>query len=371
MSSIVRVGIVGCGEVAQIIHLPTLLNLRDQFRVTAICDVSQVVLDGVGDRYDIKARFRDYRELVASAEVDAVLIANPHVFHAEVAMAAMAAGKHVLIEKPMCMSLKQADELLAIECKSGVIAQVGFMRRHAPAFTEAVKLVREMTDIRLARVHDVIGRNPLIISQIFNVIRPTELTNSSAEELLAIQNEMIKEAIGPTGAPLDTTYLLLLGLASHDTSAMRELLGAPKGVLYAASRGPAGRTVSAAFDYGGFVCQFETTVDEVPRFDAHIEIYSPERIVRVDFDTPYVRNLPGKVTVLEPGSDGMARRTESSPWKDAFEVEWKAFHRSVQTGERPKTSVADAREDLVLFSRMMALMKEAADLTTVRAAITS
>ena len=221
MSSIVRVGIVGCGEVAQIIHLPTLLNLRDQFRVTAICDVSQVVLDGVGDRYDIKARFRDYRELVASAEVDAVLIANPHVFHAEVAMAAMAAGKHVLIEKPMCMSLKQADELLAIECKSGVIAQVGFMRRHAPAFTEAVKLVREMTDIRLARVHDVIGRNPLIISQIFNVIRPTELTNSSAEELLAIQNEMIKEAIGPTGAPLDTTYLLLLGLASHDTSAMR------------------------------------------------------------------------------------------------------------------------------------------------------
>ena len=245
------------------------------------------------------------------------------------------------------------------------------MRRHAPAFTEAVKLVREMTDIRLARVHDVIGRNPLIISQIFNVIRPTELTNSSAEELLAIQNEMIKEAIGPTGAPLDTTYLLLLGLASHDTSAMRELLGAPKGVLYAASRGPAGRTVSAAFDYGGFVCQFETTVDEVPRFDAHIEIYSPERIVRVELDTPYVRNLPGKVTVLEPGSDGMARRTESSPWKDAFEVEWKAFHRSVQTGERPKTSVADAREDLVLFSRMMALMKEAADLTTVRTAITS
>ena len=371
MSSIIRVGVVGCGEVAQIIHLPTLQNLRDQFHVTAICDVSAAVLDGVGDRYNIQARFRDYRELVASPDVDAVLIANPHVYHAEVAMAAMAAGKHVLIEKPMCMSLKQADELLAMERKSGVIAQVGFMRRHAPAFAEAVKMVRETTDIRLARVHDVIGRNPLIIAQIFNVIRPTDLPKSSAEELLAIQDEMIREAIGPTSAPLGTTYMLLLGLASHDTSAMRELLGTPKGVLYAASRGPAGRTVSAAFDYGGFVCQFETTVDEVPRFDAHIEVYSPERVVRVEFDTPYVRNLPGRVIAFEPGTDGMVRQTASSPWKDAFEVEWEAFHRSVQIGEKPKTSIADAREDLVLFSEMMSLMKDAAKSAPVRAAATA
>ena len=108
MSSIVRVGIVGCGEVAQIIHLPTLLNLRDQFRVTAICDVSQVVLDGVGDRYDIKARFRDYRELVASAEVDAVLIANPHVFHAEVAMAAMA-GRQARSDRKADVHVPQAS----------------------------------------------------------------------------------------------------------------------------------------------------------------------------------------------------------------------------------------------------------------------
>jgi hypothetical protein len=252
MSDILRVGIVGCGEVAQIIHLPTLQNLRDKFRVTAICDVSTKVLDGVGEQFGVTHRFRDYRELVDSAEVDAVLVANPHVFHAEVALAAIKAGKHVLVEKPMCMSIAEADALIAQEKQAGVVAQVGFMRRYAQAFTEAKRLVQELPDIRLARVHDVIGRNPLIITQINNVIRPTDLPKGAEEELLAKQKEMVTAALGPVQEPLDKTYLLLLGLASHDISAMRELLGLPKGILYAASRGPEGRTVSAAFDYGGF-----------------------------------------------------------------------------------------------------------------------
>jgi predicted dehydrogenase len=357
MSDILRIGIVGCGEVAQIIHLPTLQNLRDKFRVTAICDVSTKVLDGVGEQFGVTHRFRDYRELVDSAEVDAVLVANPHVFHAEVALAAIKAGKHVLVEKPMCMSIAEADALIAQEKQAGVVAQVGFMRRYAQAFTEAKRLVQELPDIRLARVHDVIGRNPLIITQINNVIRPTDLPKGAEEELLAKQKEMVTAALGPVQEPLDKTYLLLLGLASHDISAMRELLGLPKGILYAASRGPEGRTVSAAFDYGGFVCQFETSVDTVPRFDAHIEVYSPSRIVRVDYNTPYVRNLPGRLTVLEPGSDGMAQRQVRSTWKDAFEIEWLAFHDNVTQGRRPKTSLADAREDLVLFREMMSLIQ--------------
>ncbi len=360
MANILRVGIIGCGEVAQIIHLPTLQNLRERFRVTAICDVSETVLQGVGGQFGVKHRFRDYRDLVDCREVDAVLVANPHVFHAEVALAAMAAGKHVLVEKPMCISIAEADALIAQEKKAGVVAQVGFMRRYAPAFTEAVRLVREMSDVRLARVHDVIGRNPLIITQISNVIRPTDLPKDAADELRLKQKEMVTAAIGVVPEPLDTTYLLLLGLASHDISAMRELLGLPKGVLYAASRGPEGRTVSAAFDYDDFVCQFETSVDVVPRFDAHIEVYSPSRIVRVDYDTPYVRNLPGRLTVLEPGPDGMAQRQVRSTWRDAFEIEWLAFHENVTGGRQPKTSLTDAREDLVLFREMMSIMQDSA-----------
>ncbi|XSC47457.1 Gfo/Idh/MocA family protein [Bradyrhizobium sp. RDT10] len=163
--------------------------------------MSLAVLQGVGNQTGVAHRFTDYRDLIAHTDVDAILISNPHVYHAEVAMAAMAAGKHVLIEKPMCISLAQADALIDQERKSGIVAQVGFMRRYAPAFTEAVELIRDLKDIRLARVHDAIGRNALIIDQISNVIRPTDLPERVVKELRSKQIEMVTAAVGVLPAP--------------------------------------------------------------------------------------------------------------------------------------------------------------------------
>jgi predicted dehydrogenase len=358
--AILRVGIVGCGEAAQVIHLPILRELRQLFEVAALCDVSANVIDAVGECWGVRHRFRDYRDLVASPEIDAVLVANPNVYHSETALAAMRAGKHVLVEKPVCMTLAEADALVAEEKRSGVIAQVGYMRRYAPAFTQARKLIQELTDIRLARVHGVLGRNALIISQVADVARPTDLPPPAAEELARVQQARIAEAIGDAPTALQNAYALLLGLSSHDISAMRELLGRPRRVLYAACRGADGRSLSAAFDYGDFVCQFETCIDLIPRFDAHIEVYTPARIIRVEYDTPYIRNMPGRLVVTDVDALGMARDTTSLAWRDSFAIEWEAFHASIHGGARPKTSLADAREDLVLFQEMIAGMRASA-----------
>ena len=94
------IGIVGCGEVAQIAHLPSLYQLSDLFVVTALCDASQNVLRGVGNAWSIETRITDYRELVTLDTVDAVLIAKPNPYHAEITIAATRAGNHVLVEKP-------------------------------------------------------------------------------------------------------------------------------------------------------------------------------------------------------------------------------------------------------------------------------
>ncbi|MFI5014944.1 MAG: Gfo/Idh/MocA family oxidoreductase [Hyphomicrobiales bacterium] len=360
---IVRIGIVGCGEVAQIIHLPILRELSALFRVTALCDVSRHVLETVGERWGVARRFLDHRDLVACEEVDAVLVANPHVHHCEAALAAMRAGKHVLVEKPMCITLAQADALIAEQTRSAVVAQVGYMRRYAPAFTEAKRLVRDLSDIRLARVHDVIGRNALIIGQVADVVRPVDLPAAAADELRLAQSAQIAEAIGPAPPALENAYALLLGLSSHDISAMRELLGMPDQVLYAACRNEDGRTISAAFDYGGFVCQFETGIDLIPRFDAHIEVFTPSRIVRIEYETPYIRNMPCRLLVTDVDHLGMARTAESLAWRDPFSVEWEAFHASVTKGAAPKTSLADAGQDLLLFQEMIKAMRASAPAT--------
>lgn len=353
-----RIGIIGCGGVAQIVHLPALYQLSDLFEVTAICDVSDNVLAGVGDAWGIAARTRDYAELLSLDAVDAVLIANPSVYHAEVTIAALQAGLHVLVEKPMCVTLSENDAIIAAQERTGKIVQVGTMRRYAPAFIEACRIVKGMDDIRLAHVHDIIGRNALVIDPTSRVVKADDLSESVSASMRRLQDERIREAIGDMPDALKTAYNMMLGLSTHDTSAMREMLGMPKRVLHAAQR-QGGRVMTAAFDYGDFVCVFTTGADSIPRYDTYLEIFGGDRVVRVDYDTPFVRNLPITLTVTETADGVNNRRTVTHPgWGDAFTEEWRAFHHSVMSGELPKASPQDFRQDLLLYREMIQLMAD-------------
>lgn len=345
-----KIGIVGCGEVTQVIHLPALRHLSDLFSVVALCDISQHVLKGVAAQCGDVRTYGEHQDLLRDPEVEAVLIANPHIFHAEVAIAAMEAGKDVFVEKPVCISLAEADALAAAEIRTGRTLQVGYMRRYAGAFIEAVEIARQQRGkIRLARVQDIIGKNALIVEDTSNVIRDPTVTEADKAAFKATENARFAEVIGKSSPELINSYALLLGLSSHDISAMRELLGRPKAVLHATHHWD-GRYITAVFDYGSFACEFATGVDLLPRFDTFIEVYSEEVVFRVDYDTPYVRNLPARLTVTRPHEKTGVAQTVSFPSRlDSFVVEWRAFHHNVTTHSKPKTTVADAREDLEIF----------------------
>lgn len=352
-----RIGIIGCGEVTQVMHLPSLRQLADQFAVTALCDVSETVVKTVGEQWQVARRFRDERELLALGELDAVLVANPDAYHASTALAATEAGKHVLIEKPMCMTLGEADALAAAQARAGVVVQVGYMRRYAPAFVEACRLLPELGPIRLARVHDVLGSNALFIKDTSPVVRGDDVPPALLAEGKAKRERLLDEALGDAPEELRRVYGLLLGLSSHDLSAMRELLGMPQRVLYAAQR-QGGLYLTAAFDYGDYVCQFETGVDAIPRFDAYLEVYGEQQVLRVQYDTPYVRNLPIRLMLTTAnGQGGVVERSEHPAWGDAFVAEWRAFHANIVEGRQPKTGPADFRNDLELFRDMVALIR--------------
>jgi predicted dehydrogenase len=202
----------------------------------------------------------------------------------------------------------------------------------------------------------VIGLNREIIDQTSTVIRGDDVPAEVGEQAWARRTELIAEALGPVAEGPANAYGLLLGLGSHDLSAMRELLGLPRGVLSAAERRDGGYVV-ATLDYGGFVCQFEIGVDEIPRYDTHIEVYGARHVLRVRWDVPYVRNLPTQLTVLEADArGGFSERTAMPEWGDPFAAEWRAFHDNVVRREQPRTSAADFRHDLELFGQMVGLM---------------
>src|SRR5688500_4617642 len=98
-----RIGVIGCGAIAQIMHIPYLTEY-DPFELVAIADAYRPVLDAVGDRYHIAERYTDWREMMAREDIDAVGIFHSGS-HRDTIIAALDANKHVFVEKPMAWNL--------------------------------------------------------------------------------------------------------------------------------------------------------------------------------------------------------------------------------------------------------------------------
>jgi myo-inositol 2-dehydrogenase / D-chiro-inositol 1-dehydrogenase len=134
------VGVVGCGYGAEQLHLPAIRSLPS-VRVVAIADPDPDRLRLVGDRFAIERRYRDHEALLRDAEVEAVAVCTPPATHVVVTRAVLEARKHVLVEKPLCLDLQEADRLVDLARRTSVTAMVGFnlrFHRHLCAAREAV-----------------------------------------------------------------------------------------------------------------------------------------------------------------------------------------------------------------------------------------
>jgi predicted dehydrogenase len=123
-----KVGVVGTGSISEFHIKPYLAN--EEVELVALCDLNGERLAEKGRIYGVGQLYTDYQELLKNTEIDAISICTWNNSHAEIAIAALENGKHVLVEKPLCMTV---DEALAVEAaakKSGKILQVGFVRRH-------------------------------------------------------------------------------------------------------------------------------------------------------------------------------------------------------------------------------------------------
>lgn len=350
----VKVGIIGLGEVAQVIHLPILEALSGRYQIGAICDLSPSLLQVIGDRYGVAKRYDNPLALVQQADLDAVLILNSDEYHADCVIAALNAGKHVLVEKPMCLTLAEADAIIAARDKAGRQVMVAYMRRFAPAFVAAVEEVRELGKINYARIRDIIGLNRLIVDQANVVHRPGDLPAAALVDKVERAQRLAREAIGEAPPEIVSAYRLLLGLNSHDLSAMRELLGFPRGVI-AARQWNKGRFITAMLQYDGYCAMLETGVDEQVRFDAHIEVYGVTKSLRVQYDSPYIRHLPTTLVINKTKGDAFEQRVVRPTFKDPYTHELEYFHEVVTKELAPKTTPEDFKEDL----RLMRMIVEA------------
>ncbi len=155
MTTPIRLGIVGLGRAGWGMHCPELAGKEDEFQFVAACDLIEERREGMAGRYGCKT-YATVEELVADADVEMVDIASRSVDHFAHAKRALEAGKHVFLEKPMCVNYAEADALRALAATATGTLYVRHNRRFEPGFLHIREIIAsgilgDVYQIRLAR----------------------------------------------------------------------------------------------------------------------------------------------------------------------------------------------------------------------------
>lgn len=344
----VKLGVVGCGAIAQVQHLPNLAGLTEEFEVTTVCDLSPGLAAWAAETFHVPASVTDYRRLVASDDVEAVLLCHSDP-KTEAAVAALEAGKHVLIEKPVCFTLSEADAIVDAADRAGVAAQAGYMKVYDPAFETAKAEVDGMMDIRFVQVNHLHPDNRLHLRQ-FRLKRYDDLPAGPVAETHEARQSAVREAIGEAPEDAVRAFFTLSGSMIHDLYCLRAMLGTPASVV-STEVWNEGRAISTVLSYGNGARCVASWVDlpDLWDFKETLEVYGGDRRVLVSYPTGFARGILSTVVVYEtdPRGETSARRPAVA-WESPFVRELRHFHSCITGREACRTPVTDAREDIRL-----------------------
>jgi predicted dehydrogenase len=348
-----RVGVVGCGLVAQVMHLHYLRELADRFEIAAICDLSEEVRTACAREYRVPEQFATWQELVARP-LDAVLVLTSGS-HAPIAIAAAKAGMHVMVEKPMCFSVAEGQAMIDAADQSGVRLMVAYNKRYDPAYLRLMEESRTLRDLRLLQITTL--ESPLEpYVQHYNLRRGGPLPTELAQSLSADSEARIAAAV-PDADPLSRWgyQMVLLDTLVHELNAMRGLMGEPERLEFADIRETG---LTAIFKYGGTQCILAwVDLPGIARYSMEFAFYSPGRRLTLSFPSPFLRSMP-TLLVSEDGEAKSARssRTEEiTSFRESFKEELLHFHECITTARGPVTSGRDSLHDMALCEAVVAV----------------
>jgi predicted dehydrogenase len=139
---LLRIGVLGCGPMAQAAHFDATRKARNA-ELYAICDRAPDLLAAMAAEHRPHVTYQDYDAMLADPQVEAVIIATSDPFHVPLALKALDAGKHVLVEKPLGVTIEECERLRDRVQETGLIVQVGNMKRFDPGIAYAHRFIQE------------------------------------------------------------------------------------------------------------------------------------------------------------------------------------------------------------------------------------
>lgn len=344
----IKIGLIGCGAIAQVQHMPNLMDLQDLFEVTMVCDISKGAAEYVAQRFHVPQVTTDYRALLES-DVDAVLHCAGG-YKPNLAVQAFEAGKHLFLEKPVCASLEDMDRMITAQEKAGKVGQAGYMKIFDPAFCVAERESKAIDNIQFAQVNHLHPNNALHLAQ-FDVRHFDDVPQDMIAHDRTLNTEAVKKAIGEVGVAAERAFGVLSGSMIHDIYGMRLILGMPTRVV-STEIWREGRAITFTLEYENG-CRCVASWVDLPTlwdFKESLEVYGDDKRVLLSYPTGFSRGQLSRVVVQGIDETGTTYRQEPAiDWDNAFVLELKHFYNCIKHGETCRASLVSARDDIALI----------------------
>ncbi|MGI8574607.1 MAG: Gfo/Idh/MocA family protein [Egibacteraceae bacterium] len=358
----VRVAVAGLGAVARAVYLPILTRRSDRFEIVGLCDLSGEAADAMGERFSVAPaqRFTALEKMLDTVEPDALAVLTSGS-HTEAALAGLDRGIAVLCEKPLAMTVREADLLDRAVGGREDRLMLGYMKVYDPAVRRAAELVEGRSPARAVDVTVLhpSGEAQLAMSELgpgaFEL--PTDLRIDLEEAQKALEAEALGEA---AAAALGGLYSgVLLGSVVHDLAVLRTLgveltaidhadrwphESVPASVSFAA-RTAEGVRVNVAWHY----------LDAYPAYREQVRWHDQHGSVELEFPSPYLLRAPTTLRTLTSTGEGASEKRFASH-VEAFEEQLLAFHAMVTDGVVPAAGVDEGRADVVTCQRVAAAL---------------
>jgi len=342
----VKLGYVGCGFMAQKVHLPNFASISD-CELVALAELRPKLGEKVQRRFDIPRLYGDHRELAQDQEVEAVGVSAAFGAQSQIAQDLLAAGKQVFMEKPMAVSVEQAEAMLGAGRQGGGRLMVAYMKRY-DAGNELVKQAvdefhrsGELGRVTFARNHGFCG------DWVAGLDTPMEVTD---------------EPMPPSPMPLPSwlpeqwggSYLGYLQQWTHNINLLRWFLDAGENVrVKAVDLDDDGMTGIVIFDMAGVRAVVESGGLSHYRWDEHTQVYFQHGWVHTWAPPLLLKNQPAEVEIYRAGDkQEFTRKVPRPAWTWAFRREAEHFIRCVQTGEPFRSSGEDTLTDVRLYEEV-------------------
>jgi predicted dehydrogenase len=352
MAERVKLGYVGCGFMAQKVHLPNFISIPE-CELLAIAEVRPRLGGMVRDRLRIPTLYASHEELAADPDIDAVAVSAGFALQGDIARDLLAAGKHVFMEKPMAVSVAQAEAMVDAADASGKILMVGYMKRYDAGnvlMRDQLRQFREtgeLGDQTYARNHGFCG------DWICNLDTPMDSTDEKMPGAPAMAPEWLPdEWVGP--------YLGYLQQYTHNVNLLRYFLDAGDDarvrVVDLDDDGYSGVTI---FDMAGTRVVLETGGVSHYRWDEHTQVYFRHGWVHTWAPPLLLKNTPAEVEIYRAGEEQVISRPVAKPqWTWAYKREAEHFIECVAAGKPADSSGADTLTDVRLFEDIYRIFLE-------------